>query len=422
MVGASLRTRFLAAIALAAALLPATAGSVSAASASAGPAVLPYGDAGFYGPTTNLTLNRPVVGMASTPDGGGYWLVASDGGVFNFGDAGFFGSGVGALGTGRIAAGIVRSRSGRGYDILATPGIVHVGFGGDVNGVGRVAAFMGSGGNPFAGMQPILESNDVNIVNLETAVGSAGQAQNKQYTFQSPPQLLYLMKASGVSVVNLANNHSLDFGVAGLLETISNARAAGLLVVGAGVNSAEAYAPAVVDTPGGTVAFVGLSQVVPAGWAATATQPGVASAFNLPAAVAAVSQARSLADHVVVMIHAGIELDQCPTPDQKGLVQALVGAGADVVVGSHPHVLQGLQQLGSALVDYSLGNFVFYAGSAATNPTGLLSAELGPGGVDSYQFSPALMDATGSPQPLGGAAASSAVAHVVSLAPGNGVC
>ncbi|HVA74114.1 MAG TPA: CapA family protein [Acidimicrobiales bacterium] len=426
MVFAALRARvFIAiaiAIALVAVLVPGTAGSVVAATAPSGPAVLTFGDAPFYGTTASIRLNRPVVGMAATPDGGGYWLVASDGGIFTFGDAPFYGCGVGSLGSGRVAAAVIGSPTGRGYDILATSGTVRIGFAGDVNGVGRVATLMSEGGDPLAAMRPILGSNDVNLVNLETSVGSAGQAQNKQYTFQSPPELLYRLRAAGVSVVNLANNHSLDFGVAGLLQTISDARAAGLLVVGAGATRAEAYSPAVVDTPAGRVAFLGLSQVVPAGWAATATQPGVASAFDLPAAIAAVREARSLADQVVVMVHAGVELNQCPTADQYALTKALVGAGANVVVGSHPHVLQGLERIGSALVDYSLGDFVWYAGSPQIDVTGLLSVELGSAGADTYEFTPAVIDATGSPQPLTGAAASGALANLASLTPGSGRC
>jgi hypothetical protein len=376
----------------------------------------------FHGSAGRIHLAEPVVGMAVTPDRGGYWMVASDGGVFTFGDAGYYGSGTGRLGADRRALDLIPSALGHGYDILATPAVAHIGFAGDVNGVGRVAAYMSQGGNPLAGVQGLFEANDANIVNLETAVGSSGQAQVKQYTFHSPPVLLSHLKASGVTVVNLANNHSLDFGPQGLLETISDARAAGLQVVGAGANSAAAFAPAVVDTPGGTVAFLGFSQVVPSGWAATANSPSVASAYDTSAVVDAVRSARARADYVVVMMHAGIELDQCPTPDQLSLVSTLVDAGADVVVGGHPHVLQGLTRVGGDVVDYSMGNFVFYDGAGPTAATGVLTVGLAPGRSESDTFSPAEMDSNGSPQLLSGPAAAAAVANVDSLAPGAGRC
>jgi len=380
-----------------------------------------FGAAGFYGSTGALRLNRPVVGMVGTPSGNGYWLVASDGGVFAFGDAGFHGSAAGSL-SGLAAAAIVPSASGAGYDILAVPASVRIGFGGDVHGVGRVGAVLASGGNPLSGMAPVLAGDDANIVNLETSVATVGTPMVKQYTFQSPISLLYALKAAGVTVVNLANNHSLDFGAASMLQTIDNAHAAGLLTVGAGADAAQAYAPALVRTPGGTVAFLGLSQILPAGWAATANGPGVASGSDVAASVAAVRAARAEADYVVVMMHWGIEGNPCPTPTQESTAATLLAAGADVVAGSHPHVLQGITSTGSGLVDYSLGDFVWYADNPPGNLTGFLTADLDPGGVTSYQLHPARIDGTGSPQPLGGVDAAAASTYVASLAPGAGTC
>jgi poly-gamma-glutamate synthesis protein (capsule biosynthesis protein) len=383
--------------------------------------IFSFGDANYHGSTGGIHLNKPVVGMAATPDGDGYWLVASDGGIFSFGDAGFYGSAVGGL-AGRAAAAIARTPSGLGYDILAVPASVKIGFGGDVNGVGRVGALLAAGGNPLAGMETLLNQDDANMINLETSVGNLGTPMNKQYTFQSPPSLLYALKAAGVTVVNLANNHSLDFGPAALMQTIDLAHAAGLLTVGAGANAAQAYAPALVHTPGGTVAFLGLSQVVPAGWAATAHGPGVASLYDLGASIAAIRAARAEADFVVVMVHWGIEGDVCPTPDDESLAASLLQAGADVVAGSHPHVLQGISSVGTGLVDFSLGDFVWYADNPPGNLTGLLSVDLGPGGTTGYEIHPARIDGTGSPQPLAGTDASSASAYIASLAPGAGAC
>jgi len=383
--------------------------------------IFSFGDAAFHGSTGAIRLNEPIVGMAATPSGNGYWLVASDGGIFSFGDAAFHGSAVGGL-AGRAAAAIARTPSGLGYAMLAVPASVRVGFGGDVNGVGRVGALLAAGGNPLAGMETLLSQDDANMVNLETTVGNVGTPMNKQYTFQSPPSLLSALKAAGVTVVNLANNHSLDFGPAALLQTLSLAHAAGLLTVGAGADAAQAYAPAFVHTPGGTVAFLGLSQIVPAGWAATANGPGVASLFDLGASIAAIRAARAEADFVVVMVHWGIEGDLCPTPADESLAASLIQAGADVVAGGHPHVLQGVSRIGPGLVDFSLGDFVWYADNAPGNLTALLSTDLGPGGTTGYEIHPARIDGTGSPQPLAGADASSASAYVASLAPGAGAC
>ncbi|HEX2851148.1 MAG TPA: CapA family protein [Acidimicrobiales bacterium] len=384
--------------------------------------IFAFGDARFYGSTGNLTLNQPIVAMAATPTGDGYWLAARDGGIFAFGDAAFAGSGTGRLGAGRVAAGLVPLPSAGSYWMLAVPGRVRVGFAGDVHGVGRVGATLASGMNPLAPIAATFATNDVNVVNLETAVGSAGAPQAKQYVFQSPPSLLSALRAAGVGVVNLANNHALDYGAAGLLETIDLARAAGLAIVGAGRDSSEAYAPAVIATPGGSVAVIGLSQVVPPGWAAGPGRPGVASVYDLASATNAIRAARAAADHVVVMIHWGIERDVCPSGLQRATAAALVAAGAEVVAGGHPHVLQGLTTVGGSMVAYSLGNFVWYDNSPPADLTGVLSVELAQSGVTATEFTPARIDGGGRPIPLTGDAATAARAYLASLAPASGRC
>ncbi|HEX9969522.1 MAG TPA: CapA family protein, partial [Acidimicrobiales bacterium] len=265
-------------------------------------------------------------------------------------------------------------------------------------------------------------ANDVNVVNLETAVGSTGSPAAKQYTFQSPPSLLTALRNGGTHVVTLANNHSLDYGQGALLETIDHARAAGLAVVGAGRDADQAYAPAVIATPGGTVAVLGLSQVVQAGWAAGPGRPGVASAYDTGAAAAAVRAARSMADHIVVVVHWGTENADCPTSKQGSLTTTLFDAGAEAVVGHHPHRLQGVSTGGGRLVAYSMGNFIWYNHQPPNDLTGLLSVELDQGGVRGYEFTPARIDGNGSPIPLTGQSAADAVAHLRSLTPGAGRC
>ena len=144
-----------------------------------------------------------------------------------------------------------------------------------------------------------------------------------------------------MDLVSLANNHALDFGVDALLDTFTYLEQAGVRWVGAGRNAAEAYAPAVLDTPAGPVAFVGLTRILHTlAWAAGPDRPGLASAYDEAAAVAAVQAAAELADLVVVLIHWGVERADCPDAHQRNLARLLTEAGADVVAGHHPHVLQ----------------------------------------------------------------------------------
>jgi poly-gamma-glutamate capsule biosynthesis protein CapA/YwtB (metallophosphatase superfamily) len=426
--------------------------------------VFTFGDARFFGSTGAMRLNRPIVAMAATPTGRGYWLAASDGGIFTFGDAAFAGS----LGGRTLAApvvGMAATPSGRGYWFAAADGGVFtlgdapfagaaslpaghraVAFAarpdgrgywvashedrpvtvaaiGDVHGEGRIATLLAKGGNPLDALGPTLRRADVSMVNLETPVGSGGPAEDKEHVFLAPPALLTALRSAGVDVVNLANNHARDHGVAALLETRDRARAAGLLTVGAGADAAEAWAPAVLRTPAGTVAVVGMSRVLPSStWAATAHGPGIASAYDEAAAVAAVRRAAQLADNVVVLVHWGVELAPCAGADQRRLADKLVAAGADVVAGHHPHVLEGFDQRAGSVVAYSLGNAVWYHSRPPSSTTAVLTASLSGGRVVASDALPARIDAGGHPRLLGGADAAAVRAELRALVPGRGRC
>jgi poly-gamma-glutamate capsule biosynthesis protein CapA/YwtB (metallophosphatase superfamily) len=272
---------------------------------------------------------------------------------------------------------------------------------GDVHGSGAVARVLAAQRNPFEEMAAVLGAADVTVVNLETAVGSSGTPGSKQ-SFQASPALLDMLVDAGVSILNLANDHSMDFGVAGLLETMELARARGLMIVGAGRNAGEAYAPALIDVGGRRLAVVGLTRIIPvAEWAATDDRPGVASAYEPGRAAEAVAAARAVADHVVVTIHWGAEDETCPDDHQLALAAVLVDAGADVVAGHHPHVLQGVSFLDRALVAYSLGNFVYQAGSVEAARSGVLTVSLSPTGPERWGFEPAVIDREGRPVPAG---------------------
>jgi poly-gamma-glutamate synthesis protein (capsule biosynthesis protein) len=212
------------------------------------------------------------------------------------------------------------------------------------------------------------------------------------------------LKSGGLDVITLANNHALDHGPATLVETIANAREAGLVVVGAGSNVGEAFRPAFVDAGGQRIAFVGLSMVVPAGWAATANRPGVASAYDQGRALDAVHRASAQADAVVVLIHWGTELARCPSAAQVKLANALHGAGALVVAGAHPHVLQGIEARSDRVTAYSLGNFVWYHNQPPSDTTGILDITVDAGRVET-EFRPARIGANGRPALLNGDAA-----------------
>lgn len=236
-------------------------------------------------------------------------------------------------------------------------------FGGDVMFSGKVGELLAQKGYdyPYEYVKKLFTSDDLTVVNLETPVTSSDTtAANKTYTFKSSPEALPHMAAAGIDAVNLANNHILDQGVSGLTDTIQQLDQSGVQYVGAGKDSTRAYQPVYVERKGIKIALLGFSRVIPeASWNAGKNQPGVATAYDATAAEAAIREAKSNADLVVVVAHWGVERSDTTVDHQTDLAHRFIDAGADLVVGGHPHVLQGLEQYKGKWIAYSTGNFIF---------------------------------------------------------------
>lgn len=209
----------------------------------------------------------------------------------------------------------------------------------------------------------------------------AGRPFAKQYTFRgSPAALRAATTQAGFDVLDLANNHSGDYGRDALLDTLRNVRANGVAAIGAGSTETAAYRPAIVERLGLKVAFVGFNEILPPEFRATGSRPG--AAWSTPEAVRrTVRRAARDADVVVAAFHWGIERDTRPSGRQLELARIALDAGATAVIGAHPHVLQPVVRSGRRIVAYSLGNFVFPANSSLTDRTGILELRLGAGEV-----------------------------------------
>ncbi len=261
----------------------------------------------------------------------------------------------------------------------------------------------------------VLRNADVAVGNLETAIATEGTRASKEFAFRSPPAAVDALRAAGFDTVSMANNHGLDFGEEGLAETLAVQRAQpdGFLI-GIGADEDEAFAPFRVEVRGQRIAVIAATQVLDSSlveaWTATATKGGLASAKRLDRLVEEVRAARSTSDTVVVFLHWGVERETCPTTDQQGLAGALVGAGADLVVGGHAHRLQGGGRHGDAFVHYGLGNFLFKENSAEGARTGVLEVTVTGRRVDSYRWIPGRISGS-VPRPLSGAEAAEALAY-----------
>ncbi|MEV0134309.1 CapA family protein [Dactylosporangium sp. NPDC050688] len=287
-------------------------------------------------------------------------------------------------------------------------------FGGDVHFTERTAALLRQPATAFGPMAAELAAADLAVVNLETAVTTRGTPEPKEFHFRAPQVAYEAVKAAGVDAVSIANNHALDYGRVGFADTLDGAAAAGVPVFGGGRTIDDAYAPLVLTARGVRVAFVGFSQIhtLAESWKAGPSTPGIALAWDVPRAVAAVRAARDRADLVVVFNHWGTERESCPNANQKTFAKALADAGADMIIGAHAHVLQGDGWLGRTYVAYGLGNFVWYVGSAAT---GVLKVHVRGRSVTGAELVPAVVSSTGQPKPLTGAAASAATKRFTDL-------
>ncbi len=241
-----------------------------------------------------------------------------------------------------------------------------------------------------------LHGADVAFGNLEVPLADRGHPADKLITLIAPPSVAAALPGMGLNVVSFANNHSLDYGIPALIQTIEVVEAAGVRLVGAGADLAAALLPAVTEQHGVKVAWLALASTLPPGSAATPERPGIAPlrvrtrfevdvsitdeqpgtspyvhtevvGDDLAQAAAAVREARGLADVVVVSVHWGVPpgwaapFQGVLAAYQRPTAHALIEAGADVILGHHPHTLHGVEVHKGRPIFYSLGNFMFHA-------------------------------------------------------------
>ena len=220
-----------------------------------------------------------------------------------------------------------------------------------------------------------IEAADVFMVNQEFPFTERGtKAADKQYTFRLPHDRLHLMNEMGIDIVTLANNHILDFGPEGITDSIAALNEAGIRYVGAGENLNEAKKLEIIEVGGRKIGFLGTSRVYMAtSWAAGENHPGVFSTYDPALPIEEIKKADELVDYLVVYVHWGVERETTPKEYQRVMGQQYIDAGADIVIGSHPHVLQPLEYYKDKPIMYSMGNFVF--GSSIPN-TELLKIEI----------------------------------------------
>jgi poly-gamma-glutamate capsule biosynthesis protein CapA/YwtB (metallophosphatase superfamily) len=212
---------------------------------------------------------------------------------------------------------------------------------------------------PFNYTADYLSTFDLTVGNLECVVSRKGQPiPGKEFTFEADPLGFARLSGAGFDIVSVANNHSGDFGKDAFMDMLGHLPAYGIQPLGGGANRDAAHRPVIRTIRGTRVGFLAYCEIEPPGFAATATTPG--HAWLDPALVQAdVAALRPQVDFIVVFTHWGIEYQPIETGHQQAMARLAVDAGADVVVGAHPHVIEPYELYHGKLIVYSLGNFVF---------------------------------------------------------------
>lgn len=238
-----------------------------------------------------------------------------------------------------------------------------------------------------------MNEADIFMLNNEFAYSTRGtEIIEKSYTFRAHPKRVDILKEIGVDIVSLANNHALDFGQEALLDTFTTLDEAEVDYVGAGVNMERAKAPIYYTIGETTIAYVAASHVIYAmDWYATDTRPGMIGTYDPTLFVASIKEAKENSDFVVAYVHWGKERTHEPVSYQKNLARIYIDAGADAVIGCHPHVMQGIEFYKGKTIAYSLGNYWF---NSSKRESGLLKIYLNPDGTTETQLLPAMNDNT----------------------------
>ena len=254
------------------------------------------------------------------------------------------------------------------------------------------------GGDPFSDFADYFAGADIRITNLECVVSTRGQANDKMYTFQAHPRVIPVLQKH-FDAVTLANNHSGDFGPDAFAQMLSLLKEAGLAQVGGGMNLKQAHTPLVFTRNGWRIAVLSYNEFHPRSFEAGFDIPGVAWSEDQQV-MEDIQTARRIhrADLVIPIMHWGWENERTANPRQRQLAKLMIDAGADAVIGGHPHVTQDVSVYKGKPIVYSVGNFVMKETDNAFQRKGwVLKMYLDKRGVTRFETLPVKIDMEGIP-------------------------
>jgi hypothetical protein len=275
----------------------------------------------------------------------------------------------------------------------------------------RIAA-EGQADAVFAAVRPLFAESALVVGNLECPLTEAGQPREDKLCLRGSPRYGEALKAAGFDVLSLANNHLFDFGDTGARDTRRHLEAAGLLAVGAGDDLAAARRPVIVERQGIRLGFLAYCHASTGSPALAASGKAGVAPLELDRVLEDIEKLKPAVDHVVLLLHWGLEYSPLPTPDQIAQAHAAIDRGASLVIGAHSHCLQGIEPYGRGLIAYSLANFtdsdVDFAAGGKTyaytmrdvdRESALLRVTLSKTEVLSFETVPLWLDDAGRPGP-----------------------
>jgi poly-gamma-glutamate synthesis protein (capsule biosynthesis protein) len=233
---------------------------------------------------------------------------------------------------------------------------------------------------PFLKISDFLKKADILFGNLEGPISDKGQKVGTIYSFRADPKVIEGLTYAGFDILSVANNHIFDYAESAMADTFSRLKEAGIDYAGGGFNESEAYSPRIKEINGTKFAFLAFTNLCAPFWEATKENPGIACLTANPLdnqsekekIKKSIAEGNERADLVIVSMHFGQEYQTSPTPEKRALAQLFIDAGADLVVGHHPHVAQPIEKYKSGYIAYSLGNFVFDQDFSEETMEGLL--------------------------------------------------
>ena len=244
--------------------------------------------------------------------------------------------------------------------------------------------------NMFSGVSDLWKDSDYVAGNLECVLldnASDYEKNDKEIHINAETKTANVLKENGFTLVSLANNHLADFKAKGVVNTLDTLDKVGLKHVGAGRNLTEAAEYDIQEINGVKIATIAVSDIIPKDFAARDSKAGILTTKTLKY-YQAVKDASEKADLGIANIHWGVEYGMTETEAQQQLARNLINWGVDVVIGSHPHVLQPVEKYGDGIIFYSMGNFVFDQGWSRTKDSMVLNYYVDEDGNCSFEITP----------------------------------